>query len=167
MVHMRNKRKRTCRQCKTVNLLTPSQLKKWSGFCNRSCKTAYNQNDIRWLTKTIQKEFNSLVASKGVCEKCDRGYTVMQCSHVWSIGSYSNLRFDILNTMCMCGRCHNFWWHLEPMESREWFAKKFPERDIYLKEVRNIVKPWTVEELQKIREAVKNKDLKALVRFSP
>ena len=100
---MRNKRKRTCRQCKTVNLLTPSQLKKWSGFCNRSCKTAYNQNDIRWLTKTIQKEFNSLVASKGVCEKCDRGYTVMQCSHVWSIGSYSNLRFDILNTMCMCG----------------------------------------------------------------
>ena len=159
------KRSRKCRQCGITKILTPSKLKKWKGFCSRACKTKNNQNHIPWLKKTIQKEFNSLIVGKGVCEKCRRSFPKMQCSHVWSIGSYPNLRFDILNALCMCGGCHNYWWHLEPMESRDWFTKKFPKRDLYLRKVRNKIKPWTVQELQDIRKYVKNKDLRKLVRF--
>ena len=65
----------------------------------------------------------------------------------------------------MDGHCHNFWWHLEPMQSRDWFTAKFPERDKYLRSVKYIIKPWTVQEVQEIREAVKNKELGKLVRF--
>ena len=162
------KRSRKCKysECGKKNILTPSGLKRWSGYCNRSCKTKRNQNHIPWLKKTIQVEFNALVREKGVCERCGNNFKVMQCSHIWSVGSYPNLRFDILNATCMCGHCHNFWYHLEPMESRDWFAKKFPQRDKYLRAVKETIKPWTVDELHKIREYIKNKDLKKLVRFS-
>lgn len=134
-------------------------------FCTPEHKQEYLDNHLPTLIKETQKKFNSLVASKGVCEKDGKSFEVMQCSHVWSIGAYPNLRFDILNALCMDGGCHNWWWHLEPMESRDWFTKKYPERDKYLRAVKEIVKPWSVDEVKEIRKAIKEKNLSGLIRF--
>ena len=78
--------------------------------------------------KRLQIEFNAMIARGQPCAKCGQTFPVMQCSHVHSTGSYPNLRFDVMNVLPMCGHHHNFWWHLEPSESWDWFKKEYVER---------------------------------------
>ncbi|GIW70255.1 MAG: hypothetical protein KatS3mg101_1002 [Patescibacteria group bacterium] len=59
----------------------------------------------------------------------------------------------------------NFFWHQSPLEAIEWFKSKYPERYDYLLFARNQFRGWTVEELKQIRQDVKNKNVKGLVRF--
>lgn len=57
------------------------------------------------------------------CRKC--GATKrLQWSHVHSRRLLS-LRWDPMNSMCLCVRCHLFWWHKEPLEAAAWFAETF------------------------------------------
>jgi len=134
-------------------------------FCSSKCKKEYYDNHIPTLIKDIQEEFNSLVAKGQPCSKCGKRFEVMQCSHVWSIGSAPGIRFDILNVLAMCGHCHNYWYHLEPMESKDWFKNNYPNRYEYLEFARHQNKKWTASELNEIREAIRNRDLQALIRF--
>src|SRR3989304_2916765 len=113
--------------------------------------------------KLVQKEFNHMIASGKPCAKCHQVFPVMQCSHVHSIGAYPNLRFDPMNTLSMCGHCHNFWWHLEPAQSWDWFKQTFPGRYEYLLEAKNKRVVWTQDKLTEVREKVKNLDLKGLL----
>jgi len=89
----------------------------------------------------------------------------MHCSHIWSVGANEDIRFDIMNALPMCGNHHQFWWHLEPMESKDWVKERYPDRCKYLDFARNQLKPWTVEELHEIRKAIKDRDLNKLTRF--
>jgi hypothetical protein len=114
-------------------------------------------------TKAIQKEFNHLIASGKPCAKCNQIFPVMQCSHVHSIGAYPNLRFDPMNALSMCGRHHNFWWHLEPTESWDWFKEKYPGRYQYLLIAKNKHVGWTQDKLLEVRRKVKERDLKGLL----
>jgi hypothetical protein len=144
-------------------------------FCTAKHKKEYYENHIPTLIKEIQKEFNAMVTEDQPCAKCGNMYTYtdkdgnekssMQCSHVWSIGSTPGLRFDIFNVLPMCGRDHNFWWHLEPMEARPWFKDKYPKRYEYLEFARHQTKKWTATELKEIRKAIKEKNRKKLLRF--
>lgn len=111
----------------------------------------------------IQREFNKLVTTKiGYCQRCGRRDAQMQCSHVKSIGAYPNLRFDIINVLCLDARCHKWWWHDEPTESGSWFKEKFPERWEYIQVAKNIPRKFTLEDLDQIREWIKNKEIDKL-----
>ena len=113
--------------------------------------------------KEIQKEFNKMIAHANSCAKCYQTFKVMQCSHIHSIGAYPNLRFDPMNALPMCGRHHNFWWHLEPTESWDWFKKNFPGRYEYLLKAKNKHIEWTDEKLYEVRKNIKERNLKALL----
>ena len=115
------------------------------------------------LKKKIQIEFNRMIAQGKPCAKSHQIFTVMQCSHVHSIGSYPNLRFDPMNTLPMCGRHHMFWWHLEVSEAWDWFKQNFSGRYEYLLKAKNIHNDWTIDKLLEIRKNIKNRDLKALM----
>ena len=115
------------------------------------------------LKRAVQREFNRLIASGKPCVKCHKTFEVMQCSHIKSTGAYPNLRFDPMNAFSMCGRCHNFWWHLEPSESWEWFKEEFPGRHEYLLKAKNKRVGLTIDKLQEIRKNVKESNLKALL----
>lgn len=118
---------------------------------------------IRTYKKRIQTEFNKFVASGKPCAKCGKTFPVMQCSHIHSIGAYPSLRFDIMNVLPMCGRCHRFWWHDEPGEAWPWFIKNHKGRYEYLLKAKNKQIKWTEEKLTEIREAIKNKEIKKLL----
>ena len=121
------------------------------------------KSTLRTVTKTAQREFNKLIASGKPCAKCMKTFPVMQCSHIHSIGAYSNLRFDIMNVLPMCGRCHNFWWHQEPSESWDWFVKNYPGRHQYLLKAKNKVNKWTMDDVLQIKEYVRNREIKKLL----
>jgi hypothetical protein len=66
------------------------------------------------------------------CQKCgkrkDKG---LNWSHVIPRG-HLYLRWDLLNSMALCARCHGWWWHSDIMAAYEWFTEKFPARWQYL-----------------------------------
>lgn len=35
----------------------------------------------------------------------------------------------------LCYYCHFFWWHKNPLEAKDWFVKKFPDRYKKLKKL--------------------------------
>jgi len=96
------------------------------------------------------------------CARCNQKFPVMQCSHVKSTGAYTNLRFDPMNVLVMCGRCHNFWWHSEPTESGKWFEKKYPARWDYLEKAKLKVIKRTEKDKKQIRQWIKERNIKKL-----
>jgi hypothetical protein len=113
--------------------------------------------------KTIQEEFNHLIAFNKPCAFCHRTYEVMQCSHIHSVGAYPNIRFDPMNALPMCGRHHRFFWHDEPGDAWEWFKKNFEGRYQYLLVAKNKYIKWTDDKLLEVRKNIKEGNLKALL----
>jgi hypothetical protein len=134
-------------------------------FCSKKHKYLFFDNHIPTLLDKIQIEFNKLIIEDKSCSVCGKKFNKMQCSHTLSVGDYPSIRFDILNALPMCGHCHNFWWHLNPIDAYEWFAANYPDRLKYLKFAREQNKPWTVEELHRVRQAIQEKEISKLIRF--
>lgn len=134
-------------------------------FCNPEHKQNYFDNHLPTLLKETQIEFNALVAGIGVCARCGKSFEQMQCSHVYTVKAYPNLRFDVLNALSMCGNHHMWWWHQEPGEAWPWFKEKYPERYSYLVFAKNQIKPWKIYEVKEVRKAIKERNLHALMRF--
>lgn len=112
---------------------------------------------LRTFKKTVQAEFNKMVTDGKPCSKCGKSFYKMDCSHIYSIGAYPNLRFDIMNVLPMCSNCHIWWWHDNPTEAGEWFKKNYGDRYTYLEIAKNIPRNYTIEDLQEVREYIKNK----------
>jgi len=83
-------------------------------------------------------------------------------SHIYSRSRYS-MRWDLLNSVCMCAGCH-LWYHGYPTMSGEWFKKKWPHRYDYLQaERKKPLRPikdwelaeWLAERKQKLEELKK------------
>lgn len=104
-----------------------------------------------------------VTSSVGYCQKCGKSFEKLDCSHIKSVGAYPNLRFDIMNVIAMCSRCHLWWWHEEPTESGGWFKNKFPGRYAYLQLAKNRLVKRTKDDLKEIRKHIKEKNVKKLV----
>jgi len=50
--------------------------------------------------------------------------------------------------MCLCFRCHRYFWHLHPLDATAWFQRTYPERYAYLMARKNTVKKWTMGEME-------------------
>lgn len=92
---------------------------------------------VKNIRKQCDVEFSKLIRAKGVCEKCGK-IESLQCAHVISRTNLT-LRFDIFNGLCLCGGCHIFWAHRNPLEFTEWFKNTYPERYDYLMEVKDVL----------------------------
>jgi len=70
--------------------------------------------------KICDRLFAELVKKRAnyQCERC-MSFKVPQCSHIIPRTVFS-LRFDTQNGVCLCKRCHLYWWHKNPMAAMEW-----------------------------------------------
>lgn len=66
-------------------------------------------------------------------------------------------RFDLMNIILLCFKCHRFW-HDNPTESGKWFQEKYPAENIYLEKYRN-GKPAEIstEEMEQLESKLKEK----------
>ena len=81
------------------------------------------------------------------CQWC--GGEGTQAAHVIP-RRYRILRWDWGNGICLCGGCHMWKWHENPLEAADWFENKFPERWEYLLEQNRITVKWSIEELEEM-----------------
>jgi hypothetical protein len=61
------------------------------------------------------------------CCKCG-GQNVLQAAHIVSKGRASRLRFELLNVITLCLRCHLYWAHRDPVGFVDWVEKTYPGR---------------------------------------
>lgn len=78
--------------------------------------------------KKLDAEFRKLVRTGKPCMKCGSTKKV-QGSHVLPVSTCGlALRWSFLNCIPLCYRCHIHWWHKNPLEARDWFAKTFGQK---------------------------------------
>lgn len=113
------------------------------------------------LTKKLDDVIREIirVRSNDTCQRC--GMKVYgsnsQPSHVLAKGNGANWRrFDLLNIKLLCNACHR-WWHLNPLQAKEWFKKKFSAQYMYLWPNRNKIKGYKENELAKMLAECKQK----------
>ena len=115
------------------------------------------------FTKVLDKEFSLLIRSKGYCEKCGIEDN-LQCCHIIP-RTNKTLRWDILNAISMCMRCHIWWSHKNPLDFTDWFKRKFPGRYDYLMENRNKIVKRTEEDYNEILENILSRNIRGLIVF--
>lgn len=124
-------------------------------------KTSNINHTLGWWKKHLDPLMSKLVREKGICDRCGSTNIKFDWSHVVSRINLT-LRWDIINSMCLCFRCHRFFWHEEPLQSAEWFKQKYPGRYEYLLKVKNLIIKRTEQDYIELREAIKNKDTSKL-----
>jgi 5-methylcytosine-specific restriction endonuclease McrA len=115
---------------------------------------------ISLLKKKLSKLVKDYVKKRDnyTCQKCDKKVSGTNChaSHVIPVSSGNVLAFDPLNMKVLCYHHHINWWHKNPIESGEWFKKKFPERWEYLNKKKNEEVHWKefdyLEMIKKFKE---------------
>lgn len=94
------------------------------------------------------------------CQKCGKtikGSNSHPC-HVVAKGNGASLRrWDLLNIFLGCMHCHQ-WWHSNPLDSADWFKKRFPAREAYL-EIYRYGKPAKIStaDMETLYEVLKRK----------
>ena len=92
-----------------------------------------------------------------ICHKSIRGSNSQPC-HVVAKGNGASLRrWDLLNIFLGCMHCHQ-WWHNNPLDSADWFKKRFPARESYL-EIYRYGKPAKIStaDMEILYEVLKQK----------
>lgn len=107
------------------------------------------------LTNKLDKECSRIVRSKGKCQICWKDdYDKLQCCHIYS-RTYRNTRWDLLNLVCLCASCH-FSSHKNPISFMEFAKEHLGDHGLVtLKQRHNVIKRWTIIEMQELLETLK------------
>lgn len=101
------------------------------------------------LTKKLDKAFSILVRKVGKCEKCGKKEN-LQCCHIFSRANRST-RWFRLNAFCLCGGCHLFWGHKNPVEFTEWTKERLGINNYEeLRREAKSTKKWSVWEMEEL-----------------
>lgn len=111
------------------------------------------------LIKQLDKLSKDVVRKRdgNICQHCGKWCegSNRQVSHVIPVSAGNKLRWDPLNMKILDYHCHLNWWHKNPMASAEWFASKYPDRWLYLKQQQGTYK-FTLTELENLVVELKN-----------
>lgn len=82
------------------------------------------------ITKEQKRELKGLIHEILVlrdkrCLKCGTTEN-LQASHIYSVGAYKKLEYDVDNIIFLCWRDH-WWWHKNPLLSGEWLRSVLPK----------------------------------------
>eukprot|EP00919_Chromeraceae_sp_WS-2016_P066996 GHVR01158443.1.p2 GENE.GHVR01158443.1~~GHVR01158443.1.p2 ORF type:complete len:117 (+),score=15.82 GHVR01158443.1:703-1053(+) len=103
------------------------------------------------LEKKLDKAWSLAIRERAeyTCEKCGRDAN--QACHIVP-RRYRITRWDLANGVCMCGGCHLWWWHENPLEAADWFEVNYRERWEYLHEQKKLTVKYSLEELEDLLE---------------
>lgn len=72
-----------------------------------------------------------------ICQRCGKngkaGYKI-DGAHIYSEGKYNGMSALADNIIALCMQCH-LWWHENPIQSADWYQKKFSDRYKILKKL--------------------------------
>jgi len=101
-----------------------------------------------FIAKRLAKERDNYT-----CQKCGKKPDKIDGSHVYPEGTYHGMSAEVDNIKALCSFCHLYWWHKNPLEARDWFEMKFPDRYNRLKQMSRLIikKDWK-EEFEKLNK---------------
>jgi len=106
------------------------------------------------LTKQLDDIVRTIIRIRddNKCQKCGKHVegSESQISHVIPRSRCVALRWDFDNIKVFCTGCHLQWWHLNPTESGQWFAEKYPDRMKHLDKHKREIKKWRISELREL-----------------
>lgn len=70
------------------------------------------------------------------CVRCQKTAGI-QWAHIITRGILS-LRWDLDNNLTLCGGCHKFFWHKEPLLAVKWFEETWPARYEHVLAIRSM-----------------------------
>lgn len=106
------------------------------------------------LKKKLKSVFSKVIRKVGRCQRC--GSTKMlECSHIRSKKVHPYLEFVTDNALCLCHRCHIYWFHKEPLEAADWVRETFPDQilkleALMLQEARGELRKGSIEKYQEL-----------------
>lgn len=100
-------------------------------------KTKPKKKTSSWYRKKCVERAKAAAKERDCyqCQKCGKRPDKVDGSHVYPEGTYHSLSANVDNIKALCSYCHLYWWHKNPLEARDWFAKKFPDRYRKLKKL--------------------------------
>jgi 5-methylcytosine-specific restriction endonuclease McrA len=77
------------------------------------------------ISKICDKLWSKRILNAGRCERCG-SVRNLQAAHIFS-RSLRSVRWELDNGLCLCGGCHIFWAHKNPVEFTEFVKGKLKE----------------------------------------
>jgi hypothetical protein len=134
-----------------------ADLKTWKAKKTKLKKDLMTASD--WL-KIAQQTFNKFIRERDkgqLCISCEQKPKKINAGHYFSAGGHSNLRFNEDNVHLQCEKCNQFLSGNLLYYQIAIRNKIGGERLLALHELAHITKKWTIEELQEINTAYKEK----------
>ena len=100
-----------CPCCQEDHLLTPKRTVRGATTRKRRPSQSVKAKDEAWAQAVKQRDLN-------VCYRCGRRDD-LQAAHIFTRSKRST-RWDLENGVCLCGGCHIFWAHRNPLEFYDW-----------------------------------------------
>ena len=123
---------RKCLSCGSNFNFMPSQLNKYKGagkFCSKICHGDWKAK--QWKDKPITDKYGRTKRredhvwqkairdrDKCTCQRCGTYEKYIHTHHVATRARRPDLKHDVNNGVCLCGRCHG-WVHTHPKEAAE------------------------------------------------
>ena len=92
------------------------------------------------------------------CAVCHKQFD-LEVSHILPKGRYQGLRYDPMNFLALCGGCHRWFWHDNPLQAGKWFETTYPERKVYLDEAKKIIVKRDLEYYKKVEKALDERNI--------
>ena len=94
----------------------------------------------------VDKVFSLWIRNKDkTCQRCGTNQN-LQCAHIFSRTARS-VRWEPLNALTLCYKCHLFWAHKNPIEFTEFIRLRLGEKDFaLLKKKYYALKSWSQKE---------------------
>src|SRR3990167_1564497 len=109
------------------------------------------QKSISALVRLADIAFSLFIRARdGKCVRCGKKDN-LQCAHIFSRSARS-VRWDELNAITLCGGCHLFWAHKNPIEFTEFIMKRLGSQYEELKRRYYKLHQFTRQELEAIIE---------------
>ena len=104
------------------------------------------------LIRKLDKITSQLVVARdGKCFTCGTTQNLTN-GHLFTRGLYV-VRWDLLNSFCLCAGCHLYWWHKHPIEAAEFTKSKLGVFEYNrLNERAQQIKKWNEHELEILLE---------------
>lgn len=111
------------------------------------------KGSLSYYKQKCDDNIGILVRSRGACERCGNTET-LQCAHIVPRTNHT-LRFDPLNLLCLCYKCHIHFAHKDPLAFQAWLASEKPEVYEYVEANRALTVKRTLQDYQELLENIK------------
>lgn len=84
----------------------------------------YQRNKLKKLLREAMLARDGYTCQRAGEDTCGGA---LHTSHIFPVGVYKKMEFEIENVTTLCQRHHLYWWHKHPIEASDWIHGYLPK----------------------------------------